>query len=72
MPAKIAESVKLANANLTEARLWAGLGVEESIGFNRRFLMKDGSVKFNPGKLNPSIVQPVGPVDPDVYVVYAE
>ena len=72
LPAKIAESVKLANTNLTEARLWAGLGVEETVGFNRRFLMKDGSVKFNPGKMNPEIVQPVGPVDPDVYVVYAE
>jgi neutral ceramidase len=72
LPVKIAESVKLANASLTEARLYAGLGTEETIGFNRRYLMKDGSVKFNPGKMNPEIVQPVGPIDPDVYVVYAE
>ncbi len=72
LPAKIAESVKLANAGLTEARLFVGMGSEESLSFNRRYLMKDGSVKFNPGKMNPEIVQPVGPTDPDVYVVYAE
>ena len=69
---RIAESVKLANASLTESRLWVGMGTEESISFNRRYLMKDGSVVFNPGKMNPEIVQPVGPTDPDVYLVYAE
>jgi len=28
--------------------------------------MKDGTVQFNPGKLNPNIVRPAGPIDPDV------
>jgi hypothetical protein len=72
LPNRIAEAVKLAEANLTPADLQAGTGREESLSFNRRFLMKDGSVRFNPGKMNPDIVQPVGPTDPDVAVAYFE
>jgi len=70
LPAKIAESVKLAEANLSPARASAGVGREESLSFNRRYLMKDGTVGWNPGKLNPNIVRPAGPIDPDVAVVY--
>ncbi len=44
-------------------------GHETSISFNRRFVMQDGSVRFNPGKLNPQIVRVAGPIDPDVGVV---
>ena len=70
LPGKIAESVKLARSGLVPARAWAHVGREESLSFNRRFLMKDGTVRFNPGKLNPGIIRPVGPIDPDVAVVY--
>jgi hypothetical protein len=31
--------------------------------------MKDGSVRFNPGALNPDIVRAAGPIDPDVGIV---
>ena len=34
--------------------------------------MKDGSVRFNPGRLKPDIVKPMGPVDPGVGIVYIE
>jgi neutral ceramidase len=34
--------------------------------FNRRFLMRDGTVQTNPGILHPDIIQPIGPVDPDL------
>jgi hypothetical protein len=34
--------------------------------------MRDGSVGWNPGKLNPRIVRPAGPIDPEVGVFYAE
>ena len=34
--------------------------------------MKDGTVGWNPGKLNPNILRPIGSVDPQVNVVYAE
>ena len=32
--------------------------------------MKDGSVRFNPGVLNPNIVRAAGPIDPDVGIVF--
>lgn len=39
------------------------------LSFNRRFHMKDGSVRFNPGQQNPNIVKAAGPIDPAVGVV---
>jgi neutral ceramidase len=72
LPAQIAEVVRRATANLQPARVQAGVGREESISFNRRFFMKDGSVGWNPGKRNPNIARPAGPIDPDVPVVYFE
>ena len=72
LPAKIAESVRLAAGRLTPARVAFGKGREDSISFNRRFFMKDGSVGWNPGKLNANIVKPAGPIDPEVPVVFFE
>jgi hypothetical protein len=34
--------------------------------------MRDGSVGWNPGKLNPNIDRPAGAIDPDVGVLFAE
>jgi hypothetical protein len=34
--------------------------------------MKDGTVGWNPGKLNPNILKPAGPIDPEVPMVYFE
>jgi hypothetical protein len=34
--------------------------------------MIDGTVGWNPGKLNPRILKPAGPIDPDVAIVYFE
>lgn len=72
LPGLIAESITLANAALKPARISFGLGHEETISFNRRFFMTDGTVGWNPGKLNPKIIKPAGPIDPDVSVLYAE
>ena len=69
---KVAEAVKLAEAALAPATLSAGTGREDTLPHNRRYFMKDGKVGWNPGKLNPNIVQPAGPTDPAVPVVYAE
>lgn len=70
--AKIAESVQKAHAALQPARVLAAIGREDSLTFNRRFHMKDGSVGWNPGKLNPNIVRPAGPIDGAVPVIYIE
>ena len=72
LPKLIAESARLAVADLQPARASDAIGAETSLSFNRRFLMKDGTVRFNPGKGNPEIVRPVGPIDPDLPVVYFE
>ena len=70
LPELIARSVVLAERNLRPARAWVGVGREESLAFNRRFFMKDGTVGWNPGKKNPDVVRPAGPTDPEVPVVY--
>jgi hypothetical protein len=70
LPELIARSVIDANKKLAPARMSTALGTEEGLGFNRRFLMKDGSVSWNPAKRNPEIVRPAGPIDPEVGVVY--
>ncbi len=63
---KISEAIESAHRSVRPVALSAGTARQEGLSFNRRFLMKDGTVQFNPGKLNPNIVHPVGPVDPDV------
>jgi len=69
---KILDAVRIAAQDLQEVVIKAGTGKAEDISFHRRFLMKDGSVRFNPGRLNPDIVKPMGPADPGVGIVYIE
>lgn len=63
---RLAEVIAEAQSALRPVRLEAGAVREERLSFNRRFHMKDGSVRFNPGQQNPDIVRPAGPIDPDV------
>lgn len=72
LPGLIAKSVKIAHDSLQPALAHAVIGHEETLAFNRRFHMTDGSVGWNPGKLNPNIVKPAGPIDPQVPVVFFE
>jgi hypothetical protein len=72
LPAKIAEAVRRAVENLTNVSISAATGRCDTIAFNRRYFMKDGSVAWNPGKLNPNIVLPAGPTDPEVGVLLFE
>lgn len=41
----------------------------DTLAFNRRYFMKDGKVLTNPGKLNPKIVKPEGPIDSEIPVI---
>jgi hypothetical protein len=72
LPALIAKAVADANAARVPARVSYAREEERRLAFNRRFWMRDGTVGWNPGKLNPDILRPVGPTDPEVGVVYFE
>ena len=72
LPGRIAEAVRLANADLQPARIRVATGHEDSVSFPRRYYMKDGTVGWNPGKHNPNIVAPVGGIDPDLPIVAFE
>ncbi len=54
-----------------DAVVSAGSGCEDNVSFNRRFRMKNGKVFTHPGKANPDIIEPAGPIDPEVGVVCA-
>jgi neutral ceramidase len=70
LAAKLVEVIIQANAETKPIRLEAGVTKQQGLSFNRRFHMKDGSVRFNPGVLNPDIVRPAGPIDPDVSILF--
>ncbi|HKA05825.1 MAG TPA: hypothetical protein VKD71_01125, partial [Gemmataceae bacterium] len=70
LPELIAKSVAEADKKLAPARASVARGKEEGLSFNRRFLMKDDTVSWNPAKRHPDIVKPAGPIDPEVGVVY--
>ncbi len=63
------EAIEKAREAAQPIRLAAGVTQQEGLSFNRRFHMKDGTVRFNPGVQNPDIVKVAGPIDPDVGVV---
>ena len=66
---KIADTVQLAVARLVPAEATFGVGEENRLPYHRRFWMKDGKLRTNPGKLNPDIVRPAGEIDPSVPVL---
>ena len=72
MASKIYDAVKIASQSMVPVNLEYGTGKEEGLSFHRRFMMKDGTVKFNPGILNPDIVRPMGPIDPEVVILKVE
>jgi hypothetical protein len=49
--------------DLKPAQMGYGISQAPNVAFVRRFRMKDGSIKTNPGVDNPDIVAPVGDVD---------
>jgi len=67
---KIVQVITQANAAAKPVRLQAAVAQQQGLSFNRRFHMKDGTVRFNPGVLNPAIVRPAGPIDPEVPFVF--
>ena len=81
LPTKIAEGIIQATKNLQPAKIGWGVGKDPTQVFNRRWKMKSGTitpdpfgkttdtVKMNPGYQNKGLIEPAGPIDPDVSIV---
>jgi len=63
---KIVTAVVRASKNLSPAEISYSTATNDAQAFNRRYFMKNGKVVTNPGKLNPDIVKPEGPIDSEV------
>ena len=63
---RIADAVEQADKAARPVRIEKLSLQQDKLSFNRRFHMKDGTVRFNPGKRNPNIVRVAGPIDPEV------
>jgi len=72
LPQQVVLAVQSAHQQLAPARLSVAEGRCENLAFNRRYFMRDGSVGWNPGKLNPQIALVAGPNDPAVGILYVE
>ena len=78
---RIADGIQRAANNLEPAQIGWGMAEEPNHVFNRRWKLKPGTmpanpfgvttdgVKMNPGQGNPDLVEPAGPVDPQVWVL---
>ena len=66
---RMADAAQFALEDLKPARMGFGVGHAPNISFIRRFRMKDGSVRTNPGVDNPDILHPIGDVDERVNVL---
>ena len=60
---------QMALNDLKPAKMGWGIGHAPNIAFVRRFRMKDGKVRTNPGVGNPDILHPIGDVDERVNVL---
>lgn len=66
---RIKDSAIMAIADLKDAKMGYGKSEAHNIAFVRRYVMKDGSIKTNPGVNNPDIVRPIGDTDNSVNVL---
>ena len=66
---KLCDCAVMAVRDMTDAKMGYAVGCAPHIAFVRRFRMKDGSIRTNPGVNNPDIVAPIGDVDERVNVL---
>jgi hypothetical protein len=65
------DAVAEAHDRRVESKAGVGKGREDTVAFNRRFKMRNGLTYTHPGQGNPDIIEPAGPVDPEVGVIGA-
>jgi hypothetical protein len=68
---QIVAAVAEAHDDVRGVRASIGRGRAEGIAFNRRFFMRNGLTYTHPRPGNPDILEPAGPVDPEVGVIGA-
>ena len=66
---RMCDVASFALADLKPARMGWGVGNSHRVSFVRRYRMKDGTVRTNPGIGNPDVLHPVGEVDERVNVL---
>ncbi|MCQ2390093.1 MAG: hypothetical protein MJ240_01610 [Kiritimatiellae bacterium] len=66
---RLASAAQLALTDLAPATIAVARGEAKNISFIRRYRMKDGSVRTNPGLDNPQIAGPIGAADEEVQLV---
>lgn len=66
---KLSDGARLALSDCAPAKLGHAVGRAPNISFIRRFRMKDGSIRTNPGVSNQEIAEPIGEADERVRVV---
>jgi len=66
---RMVDAAVFALSDLKDAKMGYGMGTAPNVAFVRRYVMKDGSVKTNPGVNNPDIVRPIGDTDESVNIL---
>jgi hypothetical protein len=77
---RISDAIRRAVNNLQPAKVGWGVGSEPTQVFNRRWKMKDGvkltdpfgradHVQMNPPAASPNLIEPAGPIDPEIGVL---
>ncbi len=61
--------VQAASRVAEEKQLTVHAGREATVAHYRRYVMKDGSVRTNPGRGNPNVVRSAGQIDPRLHIL---
>ena len=69
LASRVLDVAAFALADMKAAKFGIGTGEAKNVAFIRRYRMKDGTAKTNPGVNNPDIVAPIGITDESVHVV---
>ena len=66
---RVVDVARFAIEDMADAKMGIGVSEAKNVAFIRRYRMKDGTAKTNPGVNNPDIVAPIGITDESVNVV---
>ena len=69
LSSRLVDVARFALADISPASMLTGRAEAKRISFLRRYRMKDGTIRTNPGVNNPDIAEPVGFLDDTVRVV---